>query len=380
MAATKRSRFSRLRVCFLICFSSLASSLPSVNSTSPLGVAALESRLGAAAACPVTCSPFVPQAGGDPLQSRGMFICDTVRSATAPRVTIFATLFGVSDAMVSAWLADILRQTIVHDVELLVSVIENEYSKTIIDTLGASLCAASTSGVPALQSVRVIWWPADPGLYQTWSFAVLHVAHPASYRSNWNPDDRRAKFALSRQAALLDSKPHVDLVAGPVKKLSRDPLNETWGTAQDCRVLQLVSFARGKLPRALTLADFGRVVKHQFQVTNPPHNAPMFRKRVTDVAGGAFDADADPLSDWALWVKAIQRGCIYWFMESPLVVWYHGPRQYSATHAEQRAVAVDHVLKQDCGVWKEAMGREVCNLVALQREAAMQSLMTESSS
>ena len=345
-----------------------SSAAASVMSTTPLSVVALEARLTAAAGVPVACGQNLeaPEAK--------TYVCGPAAGAAfVPRVTVFSTLFRISDEMVEAWLNDISRQTIVHQVELAVALVDDEYSDVTVDMLGIAMGEASRADTHAfgqLGQLRVVWFPSDIGLYATWSYLVLHTAHPASYRTNWNPDDRRAPYALARQAAVLDAMPWVDLVSGPVRQITRDPLNASWNTTHDSPVLQLVSASRGRLPRQLTLADFGRIIKGQFQVINPPHNAPLFRRRVTDVAGGAFDMALDPLSDWALWVRAIQRGCIFWHIESPLILWYRGPRQYSATHAEKRASAVDHVLKADCSAWERVMGRDVCSLTALQRETA----------
>ena len=134
-------------------------------------------------------------------------------------------------------------------------------------------------------------------------------------QTNWNPDDRRAPYALQKQAALLDTKPEVDLVAGPVRQLTASPVNNTWATTHDAKVLRLVGGKHGPLPRALQLSDFGRFSAGRFSVANPPHNAPMFRKRLMDTIG-YFDQSLDPLSDWELWVRGIINGSVYWFLGS----------------------------------------------------------------
>jgi hypothetical protein len=99
----------------------------------------------------------------------------------------------------------------------------------------------------------------------------------AAPQTNWNPDDRRAPYALQKQAALLDKKPDVDLVAGPVRQLTASPVNNSWATTHDAKILRLVGGKHGPLPRALQLSDFGRFAAGRFSVANPPHNAPMFR-------------------------------------------------------------------------------------------------------
>ncbi len=61
------------------------------------------------------------------------------------------------------------------------------------------------------------------------------------------------------------------------------------------QVIKLVSPGKnGPLPRQLYLSDFGRISKGRFAVANPPHNAPMFRRRLMDTVG-YFDDSLDPL-------------------------------------------------------------------------------------
>jgi|APGre2960657444_1045066.scaffolds.fasta_scaffold01064_6 hypothetical protein len=331
-------------------------------------LAALMARLEAAAGTAVRCQPL-----SSPL-ALGSALCGAVRvSAPAPpppRVTVFTTLFRTEEELVSAFLADVVRQTALPSTELLVGLVADEYTDLTVDMLGAALGAAAGANRSAFNRVRIVFWPTDPGLYSSWSILNLHVPFVAPLRTNWNPDDRRAPYALERQLALLDSKPEVDMVSGPVRELTGSPLTATWANTADAKVLQLASGARGHLPRKLTLADFGRVVKSKMDVTNPPHNGPMFRKRLLDVAGGAFDQRLDPLSDWALWVKGLQGGCIFWHLESPLVLWFRSPRQYSATHSYTRNEAVQTVLAQDCDSWQRALKNNVCALTALARDAS----------
>ena len=188
-------------------------------------------------------------------------------------------------------------------------------------------------------------------------------------QTNWNPDDRRAPYALQKQAALLDTKPEVDLVAGPVRQLTASPLNNTWATTHDAKVLRLVGGKHGPLPRALQLSDFGRFSAGRFSVANPPHNAPMFRKRLMD-AIGYFDQSLDPLSDWELWVRGIINGSVYWFLEQPVVVWTKSEVQYSATHAGSRDAAVAQVLARNCAAWQQALSPNVCTAGVVSRADA----------
>ena len=90
---------------------------------------------------------------------------------------------------------------------------------------------------------------------------------------------------------------------------------------------------------------------------NPPHNAPLFRARLFERAGGGmFDAALDPLSDWDLWVRSlVVGGARMWMMEQPIALWYHGDRQYSATHAATRNAAVSESLRRYCAAWRAAV-------------------------
>jgi hypothetical protein len=193
--------------------------------------------------------------------------------STAPRVSVFSVLFLTDEALAEALLEDVARQTIAPATELLVGIVTGFYDKANVAQLGREM------GRRRLHGLKVVLWHTDLGLYGCWSYLCANVA-TAEYRTNWNPDDRRAPYALQKQAALLDKKPQVDLVAGPVRQLNAgqdSPVNATWATTHDAKVLRLVGGKHGPLPRALQLSDFGRFAAGRFSVANPPHNAPMFR-------------------------------------------------------------------------------------------------------
>ena len=156
---------------------------------------------------------------------------------------------------------------------------------------------------------------------------------------------------------------------GPVRQLTASPLNNTWATTHDAKVLRLVGGKHGPLPRALQLSDFGRFSAGRFSVANPPHNAPMFRKRLMDNVG-YFDQSLDPLSDWELWVRGIINGSVYWFLEQPVVVWTKSEVQYSATHAGSRDAAVAQVLRRACTAWQQALSPNVCTAGVVSRADA----------
>jgi hypothetical protein len=229
----------------------------------------LAAQLATAAGAAVTCAAVSAKPSA--------VVCALADGAkalsTAPRVSVFSVLFLTDEALAEALLEDVARQTIAPATELLVGLVTGFYSQANVAQLGREM------GRRRLHGLKVVLWHTDLGLYGCWSYLCANVA-TAEYRTNWNPDDRRAPYALQKQAALLDTKPEVDLVAGPVRQLNAgqdSPVNATWATTHDAKVLRLVGGKHGPLPRALQLSDFGRFAAGRFSVANPPHNAPMFR-------------------------------------------------------------------------------------------------------
>jgi hypothetical protein len=237
--------------------------------TPPATETTLAAQLATAAGAAVTCAAVSAKPSA--------VVCalaDGVKArSTAPRVSVFSVLFLTDEALAEALLEDVARQTIAPATELLVGLVTGFYSQANVAQLGREM------GRRRLHGLKVVLWHTDLGLYGCWSYLCANVA-TAEYRTNWNPDDRRAPYALQKQAALLDTKPEVDLVAGPVRQLNAgqdSPVNATWATTHDAKVLRLVGGKHGPLPRALQLSDFGRFAAGRFSVANPPHNAPMFR-------------------------------------------------------------------------------------------------------
>ena len=50
-------------------------------------------------------------------------------------------------------------------------------------------------GAPFLQTIQLVRYEADPGLYQTWDSLIQHVVG-ADIVTNWNVDDRKHPAAL----------------------------------------------------------------------------------------------------------------------------------------------------------------------------------------
>lgn len=195
----------------------------------PATATTLAMQLAAAAGATVTCSAVA--ASAEP----AALVCALAEGGSdvvqlPPRVSVFSVLFLTDDKLVQALLDDVARQTAAHSVELLVGIVTGFYGDANVVQLGREM------GRRRVHSLKVVLWHEDLGLYGCWSYMCAHVA-TAEYRvrqpgpsraalklvgaellsriqTNWNPDDRRAPYALQKQAALLDTKPEVDLVAG----------------------------------------------------------------------------------------------------------------------------------------------------------------------
>lgn len=143
-----------------VCLVTLAtpSSFPAFSSAKVLA-----SSLAASAGRPVLCAPASHGGGLD----GGVSVCAAAAAELRPPplVTVVSTLFRVEDALAAAWLADVGRQTVAAQVEVLCGLVAGNYAEPVTDLLGKAL--ASGAADPSTYALRVVLFDTDPGLYAT---------------------------------------------------------------------------------------------------------------------------------------------------------------------------------------------------------------------
>jgi hypothetical protein len=130
----------------------------------------LAAQLATAAGAAVTCSPVSAKPGAIACALADDAKARFVPQPVAPRVSVFSVLFLTDEALATALLDDVARQTIAPSTELLVGLVTGFYSEANVAQLGREM------GRRRMHSVKVVLWNEDLGLYGCWSYLCAHVA------------------------------------------------------------------------------------------------------------------------------------------------------------------------------------------------------------
>jgi glycosyltransferase involved in cell wall biosynthesis len=146
------------------------------------------------------------------------------------------------------------------------------------------------------------------GVYDAWNIGV--EAATGDYLTNTNVDDLRSAESLELQAGVLDSLPFVDVVYQDFY-YTFDP------------TLSFEDVARFGYRSQLPL-----VTPYTLMAYNPPHNAPMWRRRLHDELG-LFDTSYQSAGDYEFWMRCLAAGKTFFKMNEPHVVYYQNPNGLS---------------------------------------------------
>ena len=149
----------------------------------------------------------------------------------------------------------------------------------------------------------------DPGVYGVWNNAIKDST--GQFITNVNCDDRRAPYALEKQAKMLVANPDVSLVYND-SYLTREPN------------LQWENIDKGKTERY----NFEQFSKEALLRSNLPHNNPMWRRDIHE-AHGYFDEEYKSAGDWDFWLRCAFAGCEFKKCDEPLGVYYFNPEGIS---------------------------------------------------
>jgi len=122
----------------------------------------------------------------------------------------------------------------------------------------------------------------DPGIYDTWNMAIKMCS--GEFVTNVNCDDRRAPWALEKQARLLTSSPDVALV-----------YNDSYVTVEPNVMWE-------NIPPNCQHYDFEQYSTEAMLRTNLPHNNPMWRKELHETYG-YFNQEYPSAADWDFWLR-----------------------------------------------------------------------------
>lgn len=148
----------------------------------------------------------------------------------------------------------------------------------------------------------------DPGIYGVWNQAI--EMSKGEFITNMNCDDRRAPYAVERQAKLLVSQPDVDLVYND-SYISQQP-NVNWES----------------LPQNAQRYNFEQFSKEAMIRGNQPHNNPMWRKSLHE-KHGLFDSKYRSAGDWEFFLRCAFAGAKFQKMSEVLGIYYFNPKGIS---------------------------------------------------
>ncbi len=153
-------------------------------------------------------------------------------------------------------------------------------------------------------NIRLLRLDRRIGIYDAWNLAIAEAR--GEYLTNTNVDDVRRHDSLELQAATLESLPGIDVVYQ----------NFLYSLAPNTpyEVAAAVGI-KSQLP----------LVGHSTLLcSNPPHNAPMWRRRLHDELG-LFDTSYRSAGDLEFWLRCVCAGKAFFKLDDPHVVYFHNP-------------------------------------------------------
>jgi glycosyltransferase involved in cell wall biosynthesis len=153
-------------------------------------------------------------------------------------------------------------------------------------------------------NIRLLRLDRRIGIYEAWNLAIAEAR--GEYLTNTNVDDVRRHDSLELQAATLEALPGIDVVYQDV--LYALSPNVSYELA-----------SRVGLKSRLPLVGHTTLLS-----SNPPHNAPMWRRRLHDELG-CFNTAYSSAADLEFWFRCVSAGKTFFKLDDPHVVYYHNP-------------------------------------------------------
>lgn len=195
-----------------------------------------------------------------------------------PKISIITSIFR-GDFFIEHFLADITRQTVFADCELILINANPPGTGHELDEISKYL---------SLYPGQIIYkqLAQDPGIYGVWNLGIK-LAH-GKYITNANLDDRLAPDCYAVHSQILDHDQSVDLVYS--SSYATNTPNETF-EKHNC----------------IGFVQYPEVNSKGIRKYNLPSFNPMWRKSVHD-RFGYFDEKFKIAGDWEFWVRIVAGG------------------------------------------------------------------------
>ncbi len=229
-----------------------------------------------------------------------------------PKITIITSVYN-GDQFIEGFLADITRQTIFDQCELIMI---NANSPGAEEPVIKKYMAT----YPNIIYKRLDF---DPGLYGVWNLAIRIGS--GKYITNANLDDRLAYNCYEVHAAELDKDPEIMLVYSD--RYETTVPNETFENQTGTKFPPFPQFCK------------------EIMSTCWPSNNPMWRRSLHDQYG-YFDVRYKISGDWDMWLRAVECGAKFKKIDGYYALFYCNPNGLS-----KNATLKDIKGKEDEMIW-----------------------------
>ncbi|HZW61942.1 MAG TPA: glycosyltransferase [Candidatus Babeliales bacterium] len=232
-----------------------------------------------------------------------------------PKISIITSVYD-GDQFIEGFLADITRQTIFDQCELiLINANSPGNEEAIINNY-----------LNQYPNIMYVILDQDPGLYAVWNIGIKMAR--GQYITNANLDDRLAPTCYEVHAQFLDTNPAIDFVYSD-KFITYVP-NETFENHTGVRWAPSPDASRQSMSACW------------------PCSNPMWRKSMHD-RYGFFNVDYKCSGDWEMWLRAIEGGAQFKKLAGYYLLYYHNPNGLSTGKIHKQKEAEDKKIVERYG-------------------------------
>jgi glycosyltransferase involved in cell wall biosynthesis len=215
-------------------------------------------------------------------------------SVWKPEVSVLCSLYRV-EKYLDAFLENILEQTLFEHTEFQILLVDPSDTEL-------QICQSLARDY---RNIILTVYPKRIGIYQAWNDGIR--ISKGEFLTNMNADDLRRFDSLEIQWATLKRHEWIDVVYQDVLVTVSKELS--W---EQVRQID----AKTQLPLSGLMAFFNYL--------NPPHNAPMWRRKLHDSVG-YFDEGYLSASDVDFWIRCALDDKIFFKINDPHVAYFHNP-------------------------------------------------------
>lgn len=237
-----------------------------------------------------------------------------------PKISIITSVYK-GDAFIEGFLADITRQTIFDQCELIMINANSPDNEELVIKKYAET-------YPNIIYKRL---DHDPGIYGVWNIAI--EMSRGQYITNANLDDRLSPECYQVHARALDLSPDSMLVYSS-RYMTSTP-NETFEMYSGDTMICPPKFSKENMYLCL------------------PGCNPMWRRSLHD-RYGLFDADYKSSGDLEMWLRAVEGGAKFKRVSGCYCLCYLNPKGLSTSAQSLKQIEDQKIVQRYSSVWKNA--------------------------